>query len=243
MDPVFLEQTLFGLALRSFSEAGPTERRNVIGECVKPHVHDLRIVAGNRNTPRHLLFDARNTEVLKPFLHEINSFLPAPFGHNGALRAEVLQQPILIFAEFEKIVLLFYLDKVHRRVIRALAVHEVALFDERFIADAVEPLVLLLVNVARFVTTPPKLLRGRDMPRVGRADERIVRKIECAFQLLELSRKVVYILLRVAPLVFRFLKYFLSVLVGTRIEEDVVAEEPPVARDNVGLHHLKRETD
>ncbi len=50
---------------------GPAERRDVVGERIKPHVHHMLIIPRHGNTPRHTFFFARNRKIRKSFFDEL----------------------------------------------------------------------------------------------------------------------------------------------------------------------------
>src|SRR3989344_2268395 len=129
-------------------------------------------------------------------------------------------------------------------MIWAFAIHEVTLFQERFVSDTVESFVFFLVDIARFFASAPHLLCRHLVMRVGRADEMEFRmQVELLFQLLELRGVLIRIRLGVFPTLLCFAIYLQSVLIGARVEKHFIAQKRTVSGDNVRLHHFKSEAD
>src|SRR3989344_9654522 len=129
-------------------------------------------------------------------------------------------------------------------MIWAFAIHEVTLFQERFVSDTVESFVFFLVDIARFFASAPHLLCRHLVMRVGRADEMEFRmQVELLFQLLELRGVLIRIRLGVFPTLLCFAIYLQAMLVGTSSEKHVITGEGSITRNDICLHHFKRETD
>src|SRR3989344_1473963 len=129
-------------------------------------------------------------------------------------------------------------------MIWAFAIHEVTLFQERFVSDTVESFVFFLVDIARFFASAPHLLCRHLVMRVGRSDEMEFRmQVELLFQLLELRGVLIRIRLGVFPTLLCFAIYLQSVLIGARVEKHFIAQKRTVSGDNVRLHHFKSEAD
>src|SRR3989338_4831584 len=203
---------------------GPTECGNIVRERVEPHVHGLRVIIRHCDTPRHFVLDAGNAEILEPAFYERYCFLPTPLGCYNSLTGKIREQLFLIRAKAEEVILLFYVERLHRRVIRAHTVHEVRLFYKSLIAHAVQSFVRLFIDVTVLRAPAPHLLRRRLMIRVGRADEmQSIVQTKLLFQTPELGRVFVDVILRILSLLRGLAIDLEPVLVGTSIKKHVVA--------------------
>ena len=128
-------------------------------------------------------------------------------------------------------------------MVRALAVDQIGLFDERFVAHAIQTFVFLLVDIALGRTDAPEFLRGAHVIVVGGTNECVVRQIERVLKFAELGGIVVDIFLDLAAFRSGLLGDLLPMLVGAGTEEYRAAHEAAVAGQNVGLHDLKRKSD
>src|SRR3989344_2168387 len=104
-------------------------------------------------------------------LHEDYRLLSPPLGNDYALVRKILEQLILICTNAKEIIFFFDLKRFHRWVAGAFSIDELRLFYECLIADAIETLVCLLVDIAGCETSVPQFLRRRDVMRIGSADE------------------------------------------------------------------------
>ena len=115
----------------------------------------------------------------------------------------------------------------------ALAVHEVLLRVERLAGRAVPALVRGRVEVARRVDAPDDLLDAHAVPRLGRADEVVVRDPELFPEVPERRRVAVGDDDRRDAFLLRDLLDVLAVLVGAGQEAHVLAREAEIAGERV----------
>src|SRR4029434_2340273 len=140
----------------------------------------------------------------------------------GIGRVEI-EQRLLVLRQPEVVTLLFQpLDFAPAG--RTLAVSKLRFRNEDFIDGAVPPLVLALVDVALRGNTIPQLLRRTVMTRFGRPDEIVVRDVEITAHLAERRRDLVRKRARRHSSLLGGSLDLLSVFVGAREKEDVVAE-------------------
>ena len=128
--------------------------RDVVGQCVHPHVGHLVGVPGQRDAPVDARARAGDRQVAEPLRKEAENLVAARGGHDP-LRVvlDVPDQPVAEVAHAEEVV--FFADTLDRSARdRVHAVGPDLLFGEvAFLADGVPPRVLGLVDVALVVQT------------------------------------------------------------------------------------------
>src|SRR3989344_4850013 len=108
-------------------------------------------------------------------------------------------------------------------MIWALAIHEVTLFQERFVSDTVQSFIFFLVDIACLFASTPHFLRCRFVVRVGRANEmEFWMQVELLFQLLELRGVLIRIRLGVFPTLLCFAIYLQAMLVRTGSKQHII---------------------
>ena len=145
-------------------------RRNIVGQRVEPDVDDVRRVVGDRDAPRKFLHRPRHRDIFQ-CVDEVQHLAVAGGRHDKV--PPFLKQPAQlrsVLREAEEIVLFLNHDRLGI-MRRALAVDQVALRDERLMADAVQRLIVLLVEVAGGPDAPPNGLHASGVARLGSADE------------------------------------------------------------------------
>src|SRR3954447_20008980 len=154
---------------------------DVVDERVYPDIGDLLLVPGDRNAPR--LAGTADAEIRQAALDEAPRLVVAEARQDeiGALVVQ-REQPVLVGRQAEEVVLL--LDVLGRHtVIRTEAVDEVGLALEGLAADAVEPGIDVLVDVAVVVDPLQELLDEALVALVRGADEEVVFRIDRPRQL------------------------------------------------------------
>jgi len=86
----------------------------------------------------------------------------------------------------------------------------------------------------------PQLLRSANMPRLGRADEVVVRDVQTTKKILVLRGDAVGEYMRREPGLLGSALHLLAVLVGSGQEEHIVTRKPARAGDRVGDHRRVR---
>jgi hypothetical protein len=217
------------------------ERAQVVDERVYPDIGDLLLVPGDRHAPR--LPSTADAEILKAPLDEA-ARLVVPEPRQDELRPLVVkrEQSILIGREPEEVVLL--LDVLRRDpVLRAEAVDEIGLALELLAADAVQPCVDVLIDVAVVVDALQKLLDEALVTLVGRPDEEVVLSIDPSRQLAPVFGDAVDVRLGVEPLLLGDAVDLRGVLVGAGEEERLLAALAVVPDQCVGGNRRVRVAD
>src|SRR5207247_180843 len=221
--------------------AGVRQRAQVVDECVYPDIGDLLLVPGDRHAPR--LARAADAEVRQTARDEAPSLVvPEPWQDKIRPLVVEREQALLVRRQPEEVVLL--LDVLGRgAVLGAEAVDEIGLVLELLAADAVEPRVDVLVDVAVVVDALEELLDEALVPLVGRADEEVVLSIDTPRQLAPVVGDAVDVLLWVEPLLLGDSEHLGRVLVCTREEEGLVAALAVMPDDYVGRDGRVRVAD
>ena len=160
-------------------------------------------------------------------LSEIHEGLPV-----DAFPPVELEQAVAVPREAEEDVLLF-LQLERRTVGGTLALHEVFLGVERLTGCAIPALVRGGIQVARRVDESDDLLDAHAVPRLGRADEIVVRDPELSPEVPERRRVAVGDDDRGDAFLLRDLLDVLAVLVGAGQETHVLAREAEIAGERV----------
>ena len=152
-----------------------TQRGNVVGKRVHPHIHGVLGVKRHGDAPGHC--GAGHTGVLQALFDEGNHLVFARFGLNEIRHVLVqFQKAAGIFAGFEEIGL--FLGLVHfAPAIRAFAVHKLAVCPEAFAGLAIVALVTALVDIALLVKLGENFLAALYMVGVCGAHKAVVRNI------------------------------------------------------------------
>ena len=149
----------------------------------------------------------------------------------------VLHQPVGVLAHAEEVSLFLCLGDLSAAV-GTLAVHQLALRPEGLAGGAIETLVGALVDVALREQTVEYLLHFLHVVVVGGADEFVVGGIHQIPYPFDLARDVVHELLRGDARGGGFELHLFAVLVGARLQTDVVALRAPEPREEVRQHDL-----
>ncbi len=220
--------------LRVVAETHP---RDVIDQRVEPDVSPGLLIERQRNAPGHS--SSRDADVLQAPLDDPQNLLAPSLRLDEIRPLHQLQQPVLVLAQGEEVVLL--LDPVRLCPVRlALAVDQVILTLERFARDAVEALVQPLEDVPVLVDPRQQSLHRLHMTPIRRANEVVVRDSQRLPRLLERHRHPVTERLRLQPLLRSTLRHILAVLVRAHQEEHLIPAKPPVPRDTVRANLLVR---
>ena len=149
----------------------------------------------------------------------------------------MLHQAVCILAHFKEISFLF---RIHNRAatVRTAAVHKLRFRPEGLTGRAVFALVAAFINVALLIQALENLLHLFHMHGIRGADKSIICRIHQIPNRTDLPRDTVDILLRGNAGRFRLVLNFLSMLVGTGLEVDVVTGHTLVAGNGVRQHNL-----
>ncbi|MNX83213.1 hypothetical protein D3C86_1149710 [compost metagenome] len=208
------------------------DARQIVGEGVDPDVDDLRLVAGHRDAPAHVL--ARDRDVGEG-LEQVQQLVAARLGlqEHGVL-LDVGPDPVAVVRELEDVVLLAGpLDGL--LVLGAdLVLGQVALVLELFAALAVPAFVLGLEDIALVQQALEDALDRRAVGGIAGTDEPVVANVEGFPDLLGLHGDVVHEGLGGDTRGVSGLLDLVAVLVETGQEEDLLAAQPVVAREGIG---------
>ncbi len=232
--PELLDEVLAG--------AGVAEGGAVVEQRVDPDVDRLLGVPRHRHAPLHL--GARHRQLVEAQLdHAARLVEPRLRLDPARVGVEVRQQTLAVGGQAEEPVLL--LHPLHRGVMdRAqAALEQVVLGVERLAGRAVPAAVAALVDVPRVVQLLEDALHLGLVLGVGGADEEVVGRVEHAAEGAEARREHVGLLARGPALALGRSGDLAAVLVGTGQEEDVLAQLPVMAGDDVGHDRRVRVTD
>ena len=219
----------------------PASRDQVVDERVGPDVGDLIRIPRDRDTPR--LRRPADREVAQATGDEALRLVRPEAGQHevGTLVVE-LEQLVLVRRQPEEPVLL--LDPLRRdAVVGALAVDELVLVLEGLAADAIEPGVDVLVDVAVVVDALQEVLDEALVALIGRPDEVVDRRVDARRQLLPRDDDLVDVLLGREPLLRSYPRHLVGVLVDSREEVRLLAALPVMAHEDVGRDRRVRVAD
>ena len=212
---------------------GEAQRRGVVDQRVEPHVGHVALVPRQRDAPGHALARARDRQVAERLAQHAEHLAPVGRGtYEVGMPLQVIDQPRLVLLHAEEVV---DLPAPFRRrgVFRQLAVHQLLLGDEPFLAHRVEPLVLGLVDVAGVVDPLQHLLHDLRVAPLGGADEVVVGNVQPLPGAAESLADPVGEGLGVGTGRRSRLEDLLAMLVGTGEEVGTVAVEPVPTRQEV----------
>ena len=152
------------------------------------------------------------------------------------------EQLVLVGGELEEPVLL--LDPLRLdAMVGALAVDELVLVLEGLAADAVEPGVDVLVDVAVVVDALQEVLDEALVALIGRSDEVVDRRVDAGGKLLPGADDLIDVLLRREPLLGSHPRHLVCVLVDPGEEERLLAALAVMAHEDVGRDRRVRVAD
>ena len=232
--PILFE--VFGLLVKTLVGV-ITESGNVVGQRVEPNVNYVLVVKVNGNTPFER--GTGNAKVLQSCLEEVvDHFLFAKLGLNEiGVFLDVLHQAICVFAHSELIS--FFACHVDRSAaVGTLAVFYLCFSEEGLARSAIPAFIYVFVNIALFIKALENLLNGGFVVIVGGADEVIVADVHFIPQFANFTCYAVNVCLGSDACIFRKVFNFLTVLIGARAEEYVLAAHTLIACNRVGHNCL-----
>ena len=218
-----------------------THARDVVGERVDPHIHDVLRVVRDRDTPVERR--AADGEVLQATFDKRDYLVVARLGADTVRVALVPgEQLVLVGAQLEEVGRLR--DPLDgRAALYGLAILDLVLGVERLVRGGVPPLVGVEVDVAALLHRLEDPRRHARVILVRGADEAVVRELESIEEVEELLGVLVRELFRGLPCLLRLALDLESVLVGARHEEDLVTTHTVIARQNIGHDRRVRVPD
>ena len=213
-----------------FAGPGVGERAEIVDEGVGPDVRHRVGIPRDRNPPG--LSGAADREVLQAARDEASSLVGAEPRLNEVGSLVELEELLLEGRETEEPVALLDPLGLHA-VLGTFPVDELRLGLEGFAADAIQPRVDVLIDVAVVVERLQKALDEALVRLVTRPDEEVVRRVETAGKLAPDDRDLVCVLLRRQALLGGDPRHFRGVLVDPGEEERLVASLAAVACQDV----------
>ena len=210
--------------------------REIIEQRVEPNVGDKVAVEGNLDAPFEPTSRPGNAQVFERLAQEAQHFVAITFGPDEiGMRGDVVQQPVLILAHAEEVVLLLH-EFGSGLMIGTLAVHQFLLGQKALAAGAIVPAVLADVDFAAVVDTLQNFLYESHVVGIGGTDEAVGRHVEPRPQAAETAADLVHQRLRCGASGRRRSSDLVAVLVGSGDEERVVAEQAMVTPQRVRQH-------
>ena len=147
--------------------------RDIVGERVQPHVHDVFFVKVHGHAPSEGY--AGNAKILQAFQKEIvHHFVLSRYGLNElGVCVDMLDQTVGVFAHFEKV--RFFLGGLYfPATVGAFAVHELTFRPKRLAGRAIHTFIVALVNIPLVVEFFKNLRHLFHVIRIGGAHKFIV---------------------------------------------------------------------
>ena len=212
---------------------------NIVGQSIQPHVCHMLWIEGYRNSP--FKGSSGNAEILKPRKKKVIHHLILP-GHRldkFRMGINMLNEPVRIFTHSKEIRFLF--GRGHfPSAVRTFSIYQLGLCKEGFAGGAVKPLIVSFINISLVIQLLKNLLNLGLMILVCGTDEFIIGGIHQIPDPLDLGSHAVHKLLGSHAGFLGLQLNFLSVLIGTRLEKDIVPLHPFVPGDAVRQHDLIR---
>src|SRR3989338_2538309 len=150
------------------------ERAYIIDKRIKPHISHVAPIKRNLDTPGQTALRARDAEIADRFAEHCHYFVSESLRPDKVwVLFKVTQQPVLIFAHAEEVVVFF--DQLGLgQMIWAFATNQFLLGIEALAAKAVEPTVSVEVDIPSVVDFRQEFLDVADMIHIGRADKVVI---------------------------------------------------------------------
>ena len=219
-----------------------TQTGDVVGQSIQPYVYNVTAVKIYGDTP--LKRSTGYAQILQTGQQEVvHHLVLTGYGLNELrMLVDVLDQTIGILAHLKEVS--FFLGRLYRTAaVRALAVYQLRLGEERLTGSAVHTFVVALVDVALVVHLLEHLLYLLLMVLVSSTDELIIRSVHQIPDALDLISHTVNENLRGHAGSFSLQLDLLAVLIGTGLETNIVSLLSLVASDTVCQNDLVGITD
>ena len=165
---------------------GEARSREIVDERIEPHVHRLLLVIGEGDAPRQP--HPRDRNVLEAALEETQHFVAADRRIDGELAAgDERQHAVAVGAEPEEMVALLGRHQLERRMLDAMAVHDLRAGLELLAPRAVQPLIVgdeQVVGTA-LLNAPQQRRDPAHVARLGRADPIVVAAVQASPEIRE----------------------------------------------------------
>ena len=215
---------------------GKAECGSVVNQGIEPHIRHVLCIPRQLNAPRHPAFGPRNRQVANRLAEQGQHLVSVPSGTNKIrVVADVVAQPFAVLFHAKEVVALAATLR-YAQMIRAFAVNQLLIGQKALAANAVQPLVLVVVDVPSRVNRLQYLEHNRLVPLLSGADKVVVGDIEHLPSVAEALADAVAKLLRVNASLASGLINFFPVLVGAGQEVGVESVEAVEARQKIGYH-------
>ena len=208
----------------------------VIHQRVEPDVGDEIRVEGQGNAPVQPRRRARDAQVFqRVVLEEAQHFVAAVRRRDEIrVRLDVINQPLLVRAELEIIIVLLQFDHLAVARVKRAVGQAVFFREKRFLLRGIKARVGRLVKMAGGVELGERGLDEFLVARLGGADEIVVGQFQFFGERLPVRRELVAIGLRGFAFGDGGLLDLLAVLVEAGQEKNLLAQAAPRPRDDVG---------
>ena len=209
----------------------------VVGQRIEPDINHVSLIEINGDAP----FEGRtgNTEILQTGQQEVVHHFVLAGNRLDKFRMciDMFDQPVGIFAHFKEI---RFFGCLHDRTsaFGTPPVHQLGFRPEGLIRRAVPAFIGTLVDVALLEHFPEHFLNLQLMIGVGRPDKLVIGGIHQIPDPADLTGHLIHIFLRCNAGILCLLFDLLTVLIGTCLEENIIALHPAEAGDAVSLNDL-----
>jgi hypothetical protein len=212
--------------------------RDVIHERVEPDIGDISRIERDRNSPGEARGGACDAEIFEFVVFEEAKDFVTAVGRDDEVRIlfDVIDEPGLVFLEFEVVVLFDQFDDVAVNRVKFTVGQAIFFREERFLAGGIETFVFRFVEMAGGVELREDRLNDRFVAVFGGANEIVIRELEAGGETFPVLGEVVAVLLRVFALGVGGLLDLLAVFVKAREEKGLSAEGGLDAGDDVRNH-------
>ena len=214
---------------------GIAEAGDVIGQRIDPNIHDVAVAAGHFHAPVEA--GPAHRQILQPALDEGHHFIAAADGFEEARCVQQFEQRLGIARQAEEPGLFlgpFDRSPLRGQLFAPLAFDQFFLVVIGFVTNRVPAFVAIEVEIALGLHCLPDRLAGAMMIGVCRADEAVVRDVQCIEQILEVPRHLVRQFARGLAQVACLLGHLQTMLVGPCLEPHFASAQALEAGDDIG---------
>ena len=199
-----------------------TDSSDVVGQCIQPYIGNVLRVEGYRDSPGE--GGSGYTEILQSRKKEVVHHLVLSGNRLDELRmgVDIIDQSRCIFAHFEEICL-FFCRGNRASAVRAFSVYKLGLGEEGFTRCTVKTFIISFVDISLIVQFFEDFLYLCLVIGVGGTDEFVVGRIHQIPDSLDLGGYVIYEFFWCDACLFCFQLDLLAMLIGSGLEEYIVA--------------------
>ena len=223
--------------LRTVSVTVIANTGNVVGQSIQPYISNVLGIKGNRNSPAES--SSGNTQILKPWEKEIVHHLIFSGYWLNKLRMviNILNQSVGILAHTEEISFFFgrlYLPSA----VGTLSVYQLRLRKKGLTGSAVQSLIVSFINISLIIKLLKNLLNLSFVVLIRGADKLVIGRVHQIPNIFNLSCSFVYKFLRSDSGSLCLLLNLLTVLIGSCLEEHVIALCPFIPGNGISQNCL-----